>query len=304
MRFELIILGTSSAIPTRERNLSAQILNHNDRYSLIDCGEGTQIQLRRHKISFQRIDRVFISHLHADHYLGLPGLLATMDLLGRTSPLDVYCPEGLEELIHVNFKISDSGVNYQLNFISVKPDQKVVIFENNHLKVSSIPLVHGVPCTGFLFEEKPRLRRLNKKILQQFFLTIDEIMSIKAGNDYSAPDGTFYPNNVLTYDPAGPRSFAYCSDTAFNEALPELIGPVNLLYHEATFTEQNKERAVQTSHSTAAQAAEIARRTGASKLVIGHFSTRYPDSDVLVTEARAIFPETYAAVEGEVIPVI
>jgi len=297
MKFEVTILGTSSALPTRDRFPTSQVVNHYDRFFMIDCGEGAQIQIRKTKISFQRINHIFISHLHGDHYLGLPGLLSSMDLLGRTADLNIYCPKGLDEFIDTNLRISKSYLKFKINYTFTNPSVSELLYEDDELEIKSIPLKHRQPSTGFLFAEKERLKKFDKKLLDKYLIEPDEIMAIKDGSDYTAPDGTYYKNSEITIEPKPARSFAFCSDTKYLPDLKSYISKVNLLYHEATFTEEFAERAKETEHSTAKQAAMVAQSIQAGKLVIGHFSTRYTDTDVLLNEAREIFANTETAVE-------
>lgn len=303
MSFELTILGTGSALPTKGRFLSAHVLNYDENFFLIDCGEGTQMQLRKYKVSLNRIGSVFISHLHADHYLGLPGLLSSMDLLGRKAPLNIFCPKDLDEFLEVNFRISHSRPRFAIHTVFTDPNEPQLVMQTRKLEVFSFPLRHRIPCTGFLFRERFTEKKFNKKILQRYFLTPDEIMAIKKGADYTAPDGTFYPNSELTLPPARPRSFAYCSDTSYMEGLGEYLRGTDLIYHEATFAADMQERAAATGHSTTLDAARVAAAAGAGKLIIGHFSSRYRDAELLAAEARTIFPNTVKAEEGQVFAV-
>ena len=300
MSFEVTILGTGSALPTKGRFLSAQVVNYEENFFLIDCGEGTQMQLRKYKVSLNRIASIFISHLHADHYLGLPGLLSSMDLLGRTAPLTLYCPKGLDEFLEVNFRISHSRPRFPIHWSFTDPSNPQRIKETHKLEVFSFPLRHRVHCTGFWFKEKATEKKFNKKFLQKYFLTPDEIVAIKKGGDYTAPDGTHYPNSELTLPPIRPRSFAYCSDTSYIEELGDFLAGTDLIYHEATFAGDMQERANATGHSTTLDAARVAAKAGAGKLIIGHFSSRYRDAEVLAAEARTIFPNTEKAEEGQV----
>lgn len=299
MNFEVTILGTSSALPTANRYLSAQLLTFRDKNYLIDCGEGTQIQLRRYKQSFQRISKIFISHLHADHFLGLPGLLSSMSLLGRENELEIYCPKGTQEFLETTFKVSDSRMNFPITYRETQNKEKELIFEDNHISIYSFPLFHRIACTGFLFQEKEKPLKFDKKLLDKYFITPDEIKEIKNGADYQAPDGNFYPNSEITISAAPVHSYAYCSDTAPYPGLVEHIAGVQTLYHEATFHSTLQQRAKETRHSTAQQAAQTAKDAGAKKLLIGHFSTRYKETQELLDEAQLIFPNTFAANDGE-----
>lgn len=299
MIFQVTILGTSSALPTADRYLSAQLLTFRDKNYLIDCGEGTQIQLRRFKHSFQRISKIFISHLHADHFLGLPGLLSSMSLLGRENELQIFGPKGLKEFIDTTFKVSETWLNFPVRFIETQDKFKECIYEDEHITIHSFPLFHRIACTGFLFQEKEKARKFDKKLLDKYFLTPDQIIDIKNGADFHAPDGNFYPNSEITISAPPIHSYAYCSDTAPYEGLIEHIKGVDTIYHEATFTSHLSARAKETRHSTATQAAQTAKDANAKKLILGHFSTRYPDTSELVKEAQDIFPNTFAANDGE-----
>ena len=303
MHFDVTILGTGSAIPTKDRFLSGQVVNYDEHLFLVDCGEGTQIQLRRFKKSINRISNIFISHLHADHYLGLPGLLSSMDLLGRATPLTVFCPKGLDELLDLNFRISSARPRFPIRWVFTDDKETTLLLETPKLQVFSFPLKHRVPCTGFWFKEKTGQRKFDKKLLKKYFITPDEIVAIKNGADYTAEDGTHYPNDVITIAPAVPCSYAYCSDTAYLPGLGTFLKGTDVIYHEATFGRDMEERARATAHSTSVQAARVALDAGAAKLVIGHFSSRYTDAEVLAEEAREVFPATEKAVEGLVVPI-
>lgn len=303
MNFDVTILGTGSAIPTKDRFLSGQVVNHEEHLFLVDCGEGTQIQLRRFKKSINRISGIFISHLHADHYLGLPGLLSSMDLLGRVTPITLYCPKGLDEILEVNFRVTNARPSYPIHWVFTETQGMNLLLDTDKLQVFSFPLKHRVPCTGFWFKEKIKPRKFDKNLLKKYFVTPDEIVAIKNGADYTAPDGQFYRNEEITIAPNIPRSYAYCSDTAYLPQLGEWLHGTDVMYHEATFGNDLEERATATSHSTSIQAARVALAAQVGKLVIGHFSSRYTDADVLVNEARTVFPATEKAVEGLVVPI-
>ena len=298
--FELLILGSSAATPTSTRNPTAQLLNIAERLFLIDCGEGTQIQLRKYKTRFQNINHIFISHLHADHFLGLPGLIASMNLLGRKNDLTIYAPKELEEIIQIIHRHSDSHLNFQLIFIQTQNKVKQKLWEDDKIEVYSIPLQHRVETTGFLFKEKPFPRSINKYKLEKMDVSFAEIHKLKQGLDAIDNKGQIIPNATLTVDPPLPRSYAFCSDTRFFESLANDIKDVNLLYHESTFLEDKKERASQTFHSTAFQAAQMAILSSAKKLILGHFSARYDDLNLFLEEALPIFKQTELAKEGTI----
>jgi ribonuclease Z len=299
MKFELTILGSSSATPIFNRNPTAQALNINDRLYLIDCSEGTQQQMLRFDVKASRIDHIFISHLHGDHYLGLVGLLSSMHLNGRKKPLKVYGPPQLKEIVELQLQYSETTLQYELEFIFTNAENAEVILENQDVTVESIPLDHGIACTGFLFREKKRLRKLLKEKLEQFSIPIEYFTALKKGADYIAPDGKVYKNDLLTVDSEMPKTYVYCSDTLYNEMYFKQISNATLLYHEATFLNNMLERAKETRHTTALQAGEIAVKTNAAKLLIGHFSARYKTLNELLDEARSVFPETELAVEGK-----
>lgn len=297
--FEVTVLGSSSATPTATRHPTAQVLNIHERFFLLDCGEGTQIQLRRFKFKIQRIDHIFISHLHGDHYLGLPGLLGTMHLLGREKELHLYSPPGLKEIIDTNHYYSKTFLNYELKFHVLEDNFRGRIFEDGKITVETIPMNHRVPCFGFLFREKEHLRNIIREKIEEYQIPVQQIPSIKKGEDYISSDGKRIPNSELTLAPPSPRAYAYCSDTLYNESFIEQIKYVNLLYHEATFASDMADRAIETHHSTAKQAGAIAQKANVKQLLIGHYSARYKELDVLLKEAKEIFGNTLLAHEGE-----
>jgi len=297
--FEVTVLGSSSATPTATRHPTAQVLNIHERFFLLDCGEATQIQLRRFKFKIQRIDHIFISHLHGDHYLGLPGLLGTMHLLGRDKELHIYSPPGLKEIIDTNHYHSKTFLNYDLNFHVLEGKSSARIFEDDKITVETIPMNHRIPCYGFLFKEKEPLRNIIGEKIAEYNIPVQQIQEIKKGEDFISPEGKRIPNSELTLPPHPARSYAYCSDTLYNESFIEQIKNVNLLYHEATFAEDKAERAIETHHCTAKQAGAIAQKANVKKLIIGHYSARYKDLDVLLNETKQVFENTVLAIEGE-----
>ena len=300
MRFEVTILGSSSATPIFNRNPTAQTLNINDRLYLVDCGEGTQQQMLRFDVRASRIDHIFISHLHGDHYLGLVGLLSSLHLNGRKKALKIYCPPQLKEIIDLQLKYSETTLQYPVDFKFTNPCVAEVILDNQDITVESIPLDHRIACTGFLFREKKRLRKLLKEKIEKAAIPVEYYSALKKGADYVAPDGRLFKNETLTLDSEEPKSYAYCSDTLYNEQYFEQISNATLLYHEATFLNNMLDRAGETCHTTALQAAQVALKTHAKKLLIGHFSARYKTLNELLDEARSIFPETELAIEGKV----
>jgi ribonuclease Z len=297
LTFQVTILGSGSATPTLVRNPTAQVLCHENDYFLIDCGEGTQLQLLRYKLRPGRLRGIFISHLHGDHYFGLIGLLTSLSLGQRQDELKLFGPPGLLEILSLQLKYSDARLTYPLDFHEIGSPEPALIFENHHLQVRTVPLRHRIHCTGFVFEEKPRKRSLIRERLPAE-LTHDQIRALKDGLDVQFGDRT-YANAELTTDPPAPRSYAFCSDTIFHEALADYVRGVDLLYHEATFGNELLSRAEKTFHSTARQAAQLAQLAEAKALLIGHFSSRYRDVTPLLREAQAVFPNTRLAEEGE-----
>jgi len=298
MSFRLTILGTSSALPTSDRNPTAHVLNVHERLYLIDCGEGTQAQMRRQKIRFSRINHIFISHLHGDHIFGLYPLLSTLNLIGRKLPLNIYAPEPFGEIISRHLADFDIQLGYELKITNLKAARPAVIMSDKRMEVSAFPLKHRVKSYGFLFREKTGDRKVIKEKIIEHKLTISEIASLKRGEDILRDGGDIIPNREVTIDPPVSRSYAFCSDTAYFSKLAKYFEGVSLLYHEATFSEDLLELAKQTGHSTAKQAALVARDAGAERLIIGHFSARYRTPDELEKEARSVFPQTDAATDG------
>lgn len=303
-KFSVLILGSASASPTLTRNPSSQLVNINEQYYLVDCGEGTQLRLREHKIKFQRLHHIFISHLHGDHYLGLLGLLQTMHLLGRTLPLNVYGPKQLKEIIDMHLSYSHSTLKYSLIFHETQTNESVVLFENDQITVSTILLDHRIPCTGFLFKEKTKPRIINIDEVKKQGVPKYALNKLKDGEDFCFPEtGQIIKNETLTFHPEPSFSYAYCSDTKFNEKIIDQIKDVDVLYHEATFLEKDSKRATTTYHSTAKQAAEVAQKSNAKLLIIGHFSNRYKDLNMLLTESKSIFPNTVLGLENLIVEI-
>ncbi len=296
--FEVTVLGSGSATPSLIRNPSAQLLNAAGHFFLIDCGEGTQIQLRKNSIKLQRIGCILISHLHGDHYFGLTGLLQTMHLLGRKTKVTLICPPELKEIIDLQNKHSQTGLSFELEYIFTNPKQQQKVFEDNNLEIYSFPLSHRINCTGFLFKEKLGLRKINIEKIQKHKISLSQATNLKMGLDAEDENGNIVLNKELTEDPAEVRSFAYCSDTIHDENIIPYIKEVNLLYHESTFLEAEAERAKKTFHTTAAQAADIAKRAGAKQLLLGHFSARYGSTADFLKEAQPVFENVLIAEEG------
>lgn len=299
-QFEIHILGCGSALPTTRHNASSQVVRIGNKQFMIDCGEGTQLQLRRNRIHFSFINHIFISHLHGDHCFGLIGLISTFGLLGRTAPLHIYADPMLETLMKPQLDYFCKGINYPIFFHGIDAREHRTIYEDNTITVETLPLKHRIPCCGFLFKEKPKKRHLIGDVANYYNIPAYMRQAIKEGADYTAPDGETIPNSRLTRDADPSRSYAYCSDTLpCHENIGYLKG-ADLLYHEATFAQSEKGRAAQTFHSTARQAAEIASLSNVKRLVIGHFSSRYEETDILKEEATEIFNETSVAEEGAI----
>lgn len=296
-KFELYILGCGSALPTTRHFPTSQVLNVRDKLYMIDCGEGAQLQFRKSRLKFSRLNHIFISHLHGDHCFGLWGLISTLNLLGRTAELHIYSPRGLEALLLPTLAFFNRQMTYRVLFHEFDTDKPSLVYEDRSLTVTTIPLRHRIPCCGFLFAEKQGLNHIVREMVDFYKVPLFEMNRIKNGADYVTPEGEVVPNRLLTR-PADPsRRYAYCSDTI---CLPEIAGQlhgVDLLFHEATFASDNLGRAKETYHTTAVQAAELARSAEVKKLLIGHFSARYEDESVLLEEAREIFPETLLASE-------
>ncbi len=296
--FEVHILGCGSALPTTRHNASSQIVRIGNKLFMIDCGEGTQLQLRRGHIHFSFINNIFISHLHGDHCFGLIGLLSTFGLLGRTAPLHIHADAMLEQLMKPQIEFFCKGINYPIHFHSIDASKNQIIYEDNTITVETLPQKHRIPCCGFLFKEKPKKRHLIGDVANFYNIPAYARQAIKEGADYTTPNGETIPNNILTRDADPSRSYAYCSDTLPCHENTKYIKEADLLYHEATFADSEKERAAITHHSTARQAAEIALEAGVKRLIIGHYSSRYDDCETLLRQASEIFPDTACADEG------
>jgi ribonuclease Z len=298
MSFHLTILGTSSALPTSDRYPTAHVLNVHERLFLIDCGEGTQMQMRRYKIRFGRLGHIFISHLHGDHMFGLYGLLSTLNLMGRKEPISIFGPVDLERLLNQHFADFDIHLNFKINFTGISGNKPQVILETKRITVTAFPLMHRVPTYGYLFREKEADLKILKDKIQEYNISIKDIAAIKKGGDLAMPDGKIVSNSILTIPSPAPKSYAFCSDTKYFKKLSSFVSGVDLLYHEATFDKSKTELAHQVGHSTASEAATVALEAGVKKLLIGHFSARYRDASELEAEAREIFPATEAGKEG------
>ena len=293
-KFELHILGCGSALPTTRHFPTSQM---RDKLFMIDCGEGAQLQFRKSHLKFSRLNHIFISHLHGDHCFGLLGLISTLNLLGRTAELHIHSPKGLETLLTPMLDFFNRQMTYKVLFHEFDTKEPMQIYEDRSLTVTTIPLRHRMPCCGFLFAEKRRPNHIIREMVDFYQVPVYELNRIKNGADYVTPEGKTVSNNLLTRPSAPSRSYAYCSDTIYLPSIVEQIKGVDLLFHEATFANEDAPRAKETFHTTAAQAAEIARRAEVKKLLIGHFSARYEDENVLLQEASAIFPDTQLAKE-------
>lgn len=298
---KLTILGCHSASPHENKNPSAQLLEIKGHRFLIDCGEGTQVQLRKAKVSFAHIKHIFISHLHGDHFYGLPGLVSSFRLLGREAPLHIYGPKGIKEALTLLLKLANSWTNFPLHFHELSSDSSVCIFEDNEVSVHTIPLNHRVYTNGFLFAEKKGLRRVNIEKAKQENVDTSQLRLLQLGQDITLESGIVVKNKAVTFDPETPKKYAYCSDTAYLPAIVPLLKGVDWLYHEATFLEQHASLALQTKHSTARQAATIAHDANVGRLIIGHYSSRYKDVCLFEEEASQVFKNVTLASDGLVI---
>jgi ribonuclease Z len=296
---KLTILGCYAATPRTITNPTSQVLEIKNRMFLIDCGEGTQVQLRKNKIKFSKINQVFISHLHGDHFFGLIGLISTFSLLGRTTDLHIYGPKGIKEIILLQLRLSNSWTNYDLYFHELESEVSEIIFEDEKVVVTTIPLKHRVYTNGFLFQEKLGERKLNMDAILNHKIESCYYQKIKNGKDIGLDDGRIIPNSILTFDPIQPKSYAFCSDTVYHEAIVPIIENVDVLYHESTFLESEDALALKTLHSTAKQAARIALKANAKQLILGHYSTRYDSITVFQEEAKTIFSEVLLADDGK-----
>jgi ribonuclease Z len=297
-KFEVLILGCGSALPTLRHKPSSQLVNIRDKYYMIDCGEGTQTELRRNRIHLGRLSTIFISHLHGDHCFGLLGLISTLGLLGRTAPLHIYAPVDAEQLLRpqINYFCKNNPFEVEIHEVDVHAQDKV--YEDRSVEVYTIPLKHRIKCCGYLFREKPLQPHIRREAIDKYEIPVAYIRLIKGGADYQLPDGRLIPNKELTEPAAPPRSYAYCSDTMYLPRITEQIAGVNLLYHEATFAAADKALAAKVYHSTTEEAAMIARQAHVGQLMIGHFSSRYEDEQQLLNEAQMVFQPVLLAREG------
>ena len=295
--FNIQILGCGSALPTTKRNPSSQLVDVNGKLFMIDCGEGTQLQMRKFGARMSKLHSIFISHLHGDHVFGLPGLISTLNLLGRTAELTIYAHQEMEQFLNPILDLFCRDLSYNVRLVLLRRKGYNLIYENRSISIYSFPLKHRIATSGFLFKEKEKQRHIKREMIDYYNIPIREINNIKNGADFITPQGIAIPNKRLTTPPNPQRSYAYCSDTAYDESIVPYIKGVDLLYHEATFAESEIARTKKTGHSTARQAAEIAKLAEVKKLVIGHFSSRYKDLNPLLEEAKAVFPNTELAEE-------
>lgn len=301
--FKIRILGCGSALPTLKHFASSQIIEVRDKTFMVDCGEGTQIQVRRARIHFNKILAIFITHLHGDHCFGLIGLISTLGMLGRTAPLHIYAPKELGPILKLQMDFFCNGLEYEVTFHEVDTSVTGIVYEDKSVIVKSIPLNHRIACCGYMFSEKPTLPHIRRDMIDFYRIPECYRNNIKNGADWIAPEGEVIPNNRLTEPAAAPRSYAYCSDTKYLPELYKLVYGVNLLYHEATYCSENENRASLYYHSTAKQAATVALNAKAKSLLLGHFSARYDNENAILNEARNIFPNTYLANEMSVFDV-
>lgn len=301
----LTILGFNSAIPTLNSSPTAQFLEMDERCFLIDCGEGTQVQLRKAKARFSKINHIFISHLHGDHCFGLPGLIASFRLLGREVPLHIYGPKGIKEMLETIFRITETHRGFEVVYHELENKNSEKIYEDNKIEVFTIPLDHRIYCNGYLFREKPKERHLNIEEISKYpEIETCDYHNLKLGKDFVLSDGYVLKNEVLTKEPSKSVSYAFCSDTRYLEKIVPIIENVDVLYHEATFLHNLKKMADYTGHTTALEAAQIAKKAKVGKLILGHFSNRYHDLTVFTDEAKAVFPNTFLPKALEVVEIL
>jgi len=300
MKFEVLILGSNSALPAHGRHPSAQLVNHHDALYLVDCGEGTQMQMSQYQVRRSKIDVVFISHLHGDHIFGLPGLLTSYILNGRKNPLKVIGPVGLQRFIDVTLNLKETTMPYELDIEEIDATIYKKVYENKLIEVYSLPLHHRIPTAGYKFVEKEKERHIIPEEIQKWDIPYEHLSAVKKGKDPLSRAGEIVKNHLLTSDPDPIYSFAYCSDTAYFPEVVPMIKGVSLLYHEATFMDMHKDQAEKRFHSTTKEAAQIARSAGVDKLLIGHFSSRYVELESMIEECRAVFAPSYLAEEGKI----
>lgn len=301
--FDLNILGCGSALPTTRHLATSQVIDLRDKLYMIDCGEGTQVQMRRMRIKFSRLNHIFISHLHGDHCFGLPGLISTLGMLGRTGALTIHGPKELAGYLGPVLDIFCRNLPFEVVIHPIDPYQHALVMQDRSVSVYSIPLKHRIPCCGYLFVEKQKEAHIIREMTDFYQVPVRMMQAIKQGADFVTPEGEVVPNARLTRPAPAPKRYAFCSDTAFYPEIIPLVEGADLLYHEATFAQEDAPRAKETFHSTAREAAEIARRANVKRLVIGHYSARYEDVEPLKKEADEVYPDTILASEGMVIPI-
>ena len=301
---QLTILGCNAATPRKNAQTTAQLLEINGQMVLIDCGEGTQIQLRKLGIKFARIQHIFISHLHGDHFYGLIGLISTFRLLGRTADLHVYGPKGIKEVITLQLKLAKSWTDYNLFFHELDEEASTLILDHEKFTVETLPLDHRVYTNGYLFREKKGKRKINSAAVANYGVEVADMENLKQGKDIQLHNGDWVENHRLTFDPAPPKSYAFCSDTAYKPDLAELVKGVSCLYHEATFLDTHHDLAVKTKHSTAEEAAQIAAKAEVGQLILGHFSSRYPNLNAFIEQAQRHFQNVHLAEDGKIFDVL
>lgn len=301
--FRVHILGCGSALPTLKHHSSSQVIEIRDKLFMVDCGEGTQMQLRRSRLRFTKINTIFISHVHGDHCFGLIGLISTFGLLGRTAPLHVYAPKEMEEILSMQIDFFCTALGYDVVFHGVETTEEKVIYEDRSLTVTTIPLLHRKPCCGFLFKEKQMLPHIRRDVFDAYGVPLSQVNNIKNGQDWITEEGDVIPNKLLTKPSEPARSYAYCSDTKYMPELYKCIKDVDLLYHESTYMDEDSDKAILYNHSTAKEAAMVAKAADAKKLILGHFSARYEDEQLLLDEAKGVFENTFLANEMAVFDV-
>lgn len=302
--FTVTVLGSSAAIASEGRNLTSHLVDHNHNLFLIDCGEGTQFRLQHLKVKTHRIKNIFISHLHGDHFFGLIGFISTMHLLHRTEELHIYGPPLLKKIIELQLESTATALCYPLTFHSTQDDHEELLYDDGRLTVHSFPLTHRVPTTGFIFREKQQPFHINREAIDKYGVPMIYFSALRDGKDFINDEGEVIPNHLLTHPADNPRSYAYCSDTIYKEDIISVIEGCDLLYHESTFAHALVETAGLKMHSTNVQAATLADKAHAKRLMLGHFSARYKDLLLMLDEAKAVFPETIIAIEGQVVPIL
>ncbi len=303
MSFNLNILGSNSALPMKHRNPSAHLLNVGERSFLIDCGEGTQMQMQKFNLKTSKISKIFISHLHGDHYFGLIGLISTFHLNRRTQKLEIYAPPPLEQIINIQLQASNTKLGFELIYKPISEGFCGILFEDDKIIIETFPLDHRIATHAFIFRQKIGLRKIKPEFIDNVKIPIDQYLKIKQGFDFIDENGFLHKNAIITQEPSPCKSYAYCSDTKFDETIIEKIKNVTLLYHEATYADDNENFAKEKYHSTARQAATIAKKAMVQKLLIGHFSTRYQNINIFLNEAQSVFPNTILAKEGSCIEI-